>query len=360
VNITCWPKQAYIRGLEVPKASYLRTSTAHVQIAGETHTRGADEQSMARHLASDKWKVWSAQAESSDLSEEGTWGGVAMQVRKYLSLSPVAGSVQLDNCWRCSSSAYWTAATIHVGKTPLLVFGGYCRGGIQSMEGLEVLNALCNLSAKGSRPFVALCDWNATMEEVESSGWLQILSARTCSSGKVTAVSREVDFAIISADLGKAWIGCEINRAVPYSPHSAFRLVLSRAADDLTKIVPRKPKPLPVIGAETLCSVSSLERWRDIRLAKSGWAPSKLGLVSSALGGPALEVRPSSFRPGGVNDRNATGRDSEVLGSRRSQGDKMDDTQHIEPLVPPMPWQSVGGTMYVTPCQQPMQPLLIN
>ena len=49
-----------------------------------------------------------------------------------------------------------------------------------------------------------MADWNATTSEIEDSGWLSLLRTKVVSAGVVTAVSREVDFAIVSHDLCNA------------------------------------------------------------------------------------------------------------------------------------------------------------
>jgi hypothetical protein len=128
-----------------------------------------------------------------------------------------------------------------------------------------VLNALMTVTGKGSRPFAALCDWNCTTQEIKESGWLQLLHAQIVATGQRTAVTREVDFAIVSCELGKAWLGCSLNWATPFSPHASFRLVLSRRPGDMSKMIPRRPRPLPAVGPEVLHSSWALAKWLELR-----------------------------------------------------------------------------------------------
>ena len=63
---------------------------------------------------------------------------------------------------------------VNLKSVPLVVFAGYCKGGLDTKEGMEVMQALVRVTDSGSRPFVAMAVWNATTAQMEESGWLDI------------------------------------------------------------------------------------------------------------------------------------------------------------------------------------------
>eukprot|EP00930_Biecheleria_cincta_P058140 TRINITY_DN4398_c1_g1_i1.p1 TRINITY_DN4398_c1_g1~~TRINITY_DN4398_c1_g1_i1.p1 ORF type:complete len:2308 (-),score=303.29 TRINITY_DN4398_c1_g1_i1:73-6312(-) len=183
--------------------------------------------------------------------------------RSYLSLTPVAGTLEYLGSLRVSPSAYWTALTVNLKEVPVLMFAGYCRGGLDTKEGIEVLQALTRVSDAGRRPFVAMADWNATPSEMEASGWLEILHAKAIAPGQVTAISREVDFALVSLSLTAAVKGVAASWLKSCRPHACIRVALSRDKDDLMITVPRIPRPLPMPGV--LQTLKAVQRWEALR-----------------------------------------------------------------------------------------------
>ena len=65
-----------------PKLDFMINSTAHINFSGETHVRAGAERRLIKCLMSSRrWWIASAEAQASDDSEDGSYGGVLMQAR---------------------------------------------------------------------------------------------------------------------------------------------------------------------------------------------------------------------------------------------------------------------------------------
>ena len=235
-NITTWPRHVFARGLGSSKAYVVRTSIAHVNIVGETHALGLQEEEMARHVNDHKNETYSVQKQQpwTEPAEATSHCGVMMMARSYLSLTPVAVTEESKSLLRTSPSSYWAAIMVNFQSGPVIFFGAYCRGGIESEDSLEVRQALRRITDGGKRLFVAMPDWNAATSEIEDSGWLSLLRASVVSAEVATVVSREVDFAVVSQGLCKADMGNAASWLTPFSPLATVRLAISRAKADLS------------------------------------------------------------------------------------------------------------------------------
>ena len=114
---------------------------------------------------------------------------------------------------------------VNFNSVPVILFGAHCRGGIESVEDLVVLQALRRITDRG-RSFVALADRNAATMQIEESGWLALLEANVIAAGVVTAVSREVDIVLVSQELSKAVMGIAASWMTPFSPHATVWLAM--------------------------------------------------------------------------------------------------------------------------------------
>ena len=128
------------------------------------------------------------------------------------------GAYEKCPCWRVITGAYWAAVFNYIQNVPLLTFGLYCKGGIFGREAGEALTALASLSQGGRVPFVAIRDYNATPQEMNATHWPTSLQASVRSTGTVTAVTRCVDWGLVSNQLNEAFVGIASRNAVPSDP----------------------------------------------------------------------------------------------------------------------------------------------
>ena len=65
------------------------------------------------------------------------------------------------------------------------------------------------------------------------------MSATICATGSTTAVTREVDYALVSTELGQAVKGAAATWLTAFSPRALIKLAIGRDETDLTKCMPR-------------------------------------------------------------------------------------------------------------------------
>jgi hypothetical protein len=227
----------------------MQQATGHVVVAGETHALGEVEQGKIDFLHKPKqWTIFSAAATQAS-NTKGTNSGLVLQARSYLKTTPLTGSVfHPEGKFRRSSlSSVHVATAVSIGPSLILIFGIYARHGLDSDEAAEIWSYLVQVTRGGSIPFVAIGDFNATKQELIDEGWPASLQAWVAAPGAVTAVSREIDMALLSNSLSASYLGLQANQAFRgvFAPHAAIRLGLSRAKQDLVQWVPRVPRPLP-------------------------------------------------------------------------------------------------------------------
>ena len=105
-NITHFQVNSLGKQMVDPKASYLSNCKAHVTLTAEHHLAGPDEQRMARFFGR-SWTTFSGSACKSPDSDTGTFGGVAIHVRKFLALVPPSGSFLDGLLWRAPVESPW-------------------------------------------------------------------------------------------------------------------------------------------------------------------------------------------------------------------------------------------------------------
>ena len=111
------------QGGDPPKATHVADSAALVTMLGETRVRGNHTHSMAKYMATGKkWTCFIGESQQSDKSRHGSFGGVMLSARSYLSLKPVGGSQQMKVCWKMGPSAYYTGCYIYLRQCPVLLF----------------------------------------------------------------------------------------------------------------------------------------------------------------------------------------------------------------------------------------------
>ena len=255
LNITCWPTRAETQpGGFHPKVNFLASAGSHVSLIAETHTMDEGEQSMGDTLARHKFTVFSVPAEATTNQDICNHGVTAALVRTYLNTSPLLGSVKRGSVWSQSDSSYFAGFWLHLKSSCILLGSGYCRGGIDTTECLQVFHAIRKHSQDGYFPVVIGCDFNATPQEVKDSGWLQTLRCELVHTHRATCAKRTVDFFLVSTVLLEAVAGIQDRWDVPCGPHCALRLALRRDKDSLSRKVPVVPRALPILPEEVVHS----------------------------------------------------------------------------------------------------------
>ena len=151
--------------------------------------------------------------------------------------------------------------------------GGYVKDGISSEAAGRVFDALAALSWGGSKPYVALCDWNCTPQQLANSGFLERIKG-TIIHPRQSTCGRTVDFAVVADGLlpdvvhGRA--GCSVNHSTPFDPHSSIRLAIDRSPDGFRKWKLVSPTPLPPLPALTDLEASRV--WGQVA-AESAFPP---------------------------------------------------------------------------------------
>ena len=141
---------------------FLASAGSHVALIAETHALVDCEQLMGSTLSRQRFTTFSAPAVASTSCGKGSFGGAAASVRTYLNTSPLAGSEKMRSVWSQVDSNYFAGCWLHLKSSCVLFGSGYCRGGIDSAEGLQVLHAIRRHSQVGYIPFVVGGDFNAT------------------------------------------------------------------------------------------------------------------------------------------------------------------------------------------------------
>ncbi len=101
VKITSFP----VKQLVDPKATALRDSTAHISMSVETHMDVQQAAEAARFLrSSGKWTLVIAPAAQSVSSQSETYGGVMLQLRKFLKVTPLEDSNWNQTMWQSAVS----------------------------------------------------------------------------------------------------------------------------------------------------------------------------------------------------------------------------------------------------------------
>ena len=113
-NITSWPARSEAPlGQSHPKVEFLASAGAHVALLAETHSLGEGEQHMGGTLARQKFTTFTAPAEVSWTSANGSYGGAAALARTYLNTSPLAGYEKRGSVRSQSDSNYFAGCWLH-------------------------------------------------------------------------------------------------------------------------------------------------------------------------------------------------------------------------------------------------------
>ena len=242
VNITSFP----VKQLNDPKATALRDSSAHISMAVETHLDVQQAAEAARFLSSTgRWTVVMAPAAQSVSSQSGTYGGVSLQLRKFLKVTPLEDSSWNQRMWLSSVSPYLNCTYIHVKNLSILTLAGYFRGGIKTPEGSETLASLAYLTNDGKIPFILMADVNATPDELGKSGICEMLDAVIMHTGGATGPKRNIDYILVSKSIKHLVVGLHASWLNPFATHPALRIGLTRNSKELYRWVPATPRSLP-------------------------------------------------------------------------------------------------------------------
>ena len=93
---------------------------------------------------------------------------------------------------------------------------------------------------------------------------LEFLQAEVVSSGNVTAVSREIDFAIVSKRARHLVTACGTSDNNVFATHSSFYLNVSRHWQDYCVFGPSVPKKLPRVDKAIQHADESLDLWHTL------------------------------------------------------------------------------------------------
>ena len=178
--------------------------------------------------------------------------------RKHLDFQPLAGAAKMPTRVPRIRGSAWLAespflAGMQIGMQgfDLLLFGSYHRGGLD----LTVLTDVARATHDGQLPFVLFGDFNDTPEEIEKLGWLARMNACVIHPGQGTCTNfraadsrgdgRCIDYVIISKKLRRIVHALHVSWQVPFAPHAALTLHLSRDPRLLLETKAKKPSPIP-------------------------------------------------------------------------------------------------------------------
>ena len=233
-----------------PKAlHFLQYDTSDAILAVETHWSPASDPrggQIIRKWSSQDRHLVIAPPQNSLTSASGSYGGALASVKRALQFQPLLDSQRLTgiraSAW-VSQNPYLVGFQMGLRNgVDLLCFGCYHRDGMQ----LELLNEVARITRNGALPFLLVGDFNDVRGVVEASGWLQQTfstvigpTAATCTSGRC------IDYVIASNSILPIVHSVKIDWSIPFSPHAALRITISRDTAKLRELKVVKPKPLP-------------------------------------------------------------------------------------------------------------------
>ena len=240
-NITSWSAKA---------KSWAGAQQADVQILVEHHLLPVELDKGCSYLKARDWRCF---ASAAGLSEggEGSVGGTLVAVHAQFDARPVAGATPSSSGWRCRPCSPFAAATqLTLGRRQVLILGGYCRGGIDSVEAGEVMRTWQSLTSGGDILYIAGADFNVHPDVLRGSLFLEAVKGVVVASGLPTCTGaagegNELDYFIVHRDLAPNVLSCSRDWSVPFAPHATVRLELSFKQHLMSKLVFRMPKTLP-------------------------------------------------------------------------------------------------------------------
>ena len=191
-NITNWSDKA---------STFLKTVTAHVFIAVETHVDSSTSTSVGLDLLRNNGRPFVAPAMRSDSG--GTMGGIIIAPHKYLAVAPLPDwSVDHNGTYFAEDAfPYAAACQITLKGIDILIMAGYHRGGQLD----TVWNRWCLWTKRAQLPFIIFADFNDSEANLQAGPWLDCLEAvivpfegPTC---KNSHGDSRIDFVIISKSL---------------------------------------------------------------------------------------------------------------------------------------------------------------
>ena len=157
----------------------------------------------------------------------------------------------VDDVWDAPSRSWKTERQqlalqqLELVGSSILVGAGYHRGGIDQTS----LRQLHSATRGGSLPFVYAADFNCSPDVFRASGWPQLLKCTVWETPTPTCWSSadgsKLDFFLISDAILHLVLDVKTVLHVPFGPHSAIMLILSRAARAHRVWMPRLPRELP-------------------------------------------------------------------------------------------------------------------
>ena len=240
-NITYWSAKA---------KSWAGAQQSDVQIIVEHHLLPLDLDKGCSYLKTRDWRCFASAAERSE-GGEGTVGGTLVAAHAQYDARPVAGATATSSGWRCKPCTPFAAATqITLGGRQVIIMGGYCRGGIDSVEAGEVMRTWQHLTSSGDILYIAGADFNVHPSVLRNSLFLESVKGVVIASNSATCTGaagegNELDYFIVHRDLAPNVLSCSRDWAVLFGPHATVRLEMCFQQHLMSKLVFRMPKVLP-------------------------------------------------------------------------------------------------------------------
>lgn len=236
-------------------------------------------------LQAKHWNVVASEASQSDLSIDGSFGGILSGVDKSLQLSPLSNSWFENYAWKHEfNTAFGLSYQLsfsHIG--PVLIDWGYHKGGLD----VSLLHRLTHLTQQGQIPFISFCDWNTVPVDAKSSGWEQFLNATfvapvnpTCKQSEPGSV---IDYVLVSNALLPFLVSITTDRGNCWAPHCLVLLTLSKSPSVSKLWVPVIPKALPPSPMPSLPESLANQHW-------DSWEPLAVNQAKTAMEQGKLSV----------------------------------------------------------------------
>ena len=247
-------------------AGWVKDCQHDIICLAEVHHRGSKLQGFAKDLkATGRWIV-ATEANPSGRSDSGTTGGVAILPKESLEVSLPTRSEQKLGCWSSKNdTAFLNGVQLNLRKgVQILILSSYHL----DEPSVEILAEVHKRTGGGTVPFILFGDYNLDRKVFEErfQPWLVGLRAATVGGGEATCSlgqRLELDFAIASTHIIHLIEFEKPIWAVPFGPHAAISMKISRIPSHASTWTLKQPKNLPPFNLEFASSAAGLDCWKD-------------------------------------------------------------------------------------------------
>ena len=118
--------------------------------------------------------------------------------------------------------------------------------GVSAQCNLKLLEAIAFVLSRIRGPWLLAGDWNCTPQELNDTGWLQLVGGEVVAPISATCNDRTLDYFVVAQQFRHNVLGCCTVCDAGLNPHSTARIYLNDRA--VTAWV-RQPAPVPPLPA---------------------------------------------------------------------------------------------------------------